>query len=59
VEGTLTTPNGYSLTVMTALAAVERILNTPLAGGFLTPALAFGPDFITTFPGCDFRFTAA
>jgi len=58
-EGTLTTPNGYSLTVMTALAAVERLLNTPLATGFLTPALAFGPDFIMTFPGCDFRFTAA
>jgi short subunit dehydrogenase-like uncharacterized protein len=58
-EATLTTSNGYTLTVMTALAAVERLLNTPLATGFLTPALAFGPDFITTFPGCDFRFTAA
>jgi short subunit dehydrogenase-like uncharacterized protein len=59
VEGTLTTPNGYSLTVMTALAAVERLLTTPLSSGFLTPALAFGPDFIGTFPGCDFRFTTA
>jgi short subunit dehydrogenase-like uncharacterized protein len=59
VEATLTTPNGYSLTVTTALAVVERILQSPVATGFQTPALAFGPDFITGFPGCDLRFTAA
>ncbi|HUE15868.1 MAG TPA: saccharopine dehydrogenase NADP-binding domain-containing protein [Planctomycetaceae bacterium] len=55
VEGTLTTPNGYALTVMTALAAVERLLNSEPRGGFLTPALAFGSGFITTIPGCDLR----
>jgi len=52
VEGTLTTPNGYSLTVMTALGAVKRLLNTPPAAGFQTPSLAFGADFIESFEGC-------
>jgi short subunit dehydrogenase-like uncharacterized protein len=52
---TLTTPNGYSLTVSTALAAVARILEEPPAPGFLTPSRAFGADFIDSIPGCDFR----
>lgn len=55
LEGTLTTPNGYTLTVMTAIAAVERLLQSPPQPGFLTPSLAFGADFITTFDGCDLR----
>ena len=55
VEGTLTTPNGYALTVMTALAAVDRLLNSEPRAGFLTPALAFSSGFITTIPGCDLR----
>jgi short subunit dehydrogenase-like uncharacterized protein len=55
VEGTLTTPNGYTLTVMTALAAVERLLGSTVRPGFLTPSLAFGSEFITTFSGCDLR----
>jgi short subunit dehydrogenase-like uncharacterized protein len=53
---TLTTPNGYSLTVNTSLAAVERLLATPPSSGFLTPSRAFGADFIDSIPGCDFRF---
>jgi len=55
IEGTLTTPNGYQLTVMTALAAVERLLQSSPRPGFLTPSLAFGANFITTFAGCDLR----
>jgi short subunit dehydrogenase-like uncharacterized protein len=57
VTATLTTPNGYSLTVETALAAVGRVLETPPPSGFLTPSRAFGADFIDSMPGCDFRFT--
>jgi short subunit dehydrogenase-like uncharacterized protein len=56
VTATLTTPNGYSLTVLTALAAIGRIFESPPAPGFLTPSRAFGPDFIDGIPGCDFRF---
>ena len=56
IAATLTTPNGYSLTVSTALAAVERLLEAPPAPGFLTPSRAFGADFIERIPACDFRF---
>ena len=48
----LETPEGYSLTAMTALAAVERILEAeepPL--GFKTPAGAFGSEFILGIEG--------
>jgi short subunit dehydrogenase-like uncharacterized protein len=57
VEATLETPNSYSLTIATALGAVERLLQSPPAPGFLTPSLAFGPDFITSFPGCRMAFS--
>jgi len=40
------TPDGYELTVRTALAAVARVLSGAVAPGFKTPAMAFGPDFI-------------
>jgi short subunit dehydrogenase-like uncharacterized protein len=56
VTATLTTPNGYSLTVSTALAAVGRLLEHSPSPGFLTPSRAFGADFIDSIPGCDFRF---
>jgi short subunit dehydrogenase-like uncharacterized protein len=56
VEATLTAPNGYSLTVSTTLAAVQRLLDDPPPAGFLTPSKAFGADFIDGIPGCDFRF---
>jgi short subunit dehydrogenase-like uncharacterized protein len=51
VEGTLQTPNGYALTVLTALAAVERVLESSPPPGFHTPSRAFGDDFILSFPG--------
>lgn len=40
------TPEGYTLTVETALASVARVLAGDVRAGFLTPSLAFGPDFI-------------
>jgi short subunit dehydrogenase-like uncharacterized protein len=56
VEATLETPGGYRLTVLCALAAVERVLAGGVAPGFSTPGLAFGKDFITAIPGTDLRF---
>jgi short subunit dehydrogenase-like uncharacterized protein len=50
---TLQTPNGYALTVQTALAAVERVLRGSVRSGFSTPAIAFGGRFIDDF---DARF---
>ena len=48
---TMTTPEGYAFTVLSALAAVERILQSPPAPGSLTPALCFGSEFVTTIAG--------
>ena len=45
------TPNGYDLTVETALAAVERVLAGDFKPGYQTPSLAYGADFILEFEG--------
>jgi short subunit dehydrogenase-like uncharacterized protein len=45
------TPEGYSLTVETALAAVSRVLAGDFKPGFQTPSLAYGADFILEFEG--------
>ena len=55
---TLETPGGYALTILTALAAVERVRGGGTAAGFLTPALAFGGRFICEFAGTSFRWEA-
>jgi short subunit dehydrogenase-like uncharacterized protein len=47
----LETPNGYRLTALTAVAAVERMLAGDIATGFQTPARAFGARFILGIPG--------
>jgi short subunit dehydrogenase-like uncharacterized protein len=44
-------PEGYTLTVLTALAVVERILQGDAPAGFQTPAKAYGPDFILGVKG--------
>lgn len=44
-------PEGYAFTVLTALRAVERVLADPPRAGFITPSLAFGPDFVLDLPG--------
>lgn len=48
---TMTTPNGYRLTMLSALAAVERMLKGTVAVGFQTPARAFGKDFAASLGG--------
>ena len=61
-EATLETPGGYPLTVMTTLAAVEKVLADDVhegAYGFLTPARAFGKHFIKSFPGVELRLDRA
>lgn len=48
---TLSTPDGYAFTVLSALAAVERVLGGEVAHGALTPTQAFGPNFLSDLPG--------
>lgn len=47
----LSTPDGYALTVSAALAAVERVLGDQPLAGSLTPAQAFGAEFVLGLPG--------
>jgi short subunit dehydrogenase-like uncharacterized protein len=55
VEGTLTTPEGYHLTMLSSLASVQRLLAGGVAPGAHTPSTAFGADFITSIEGCTLR----
>jgi short subunit dehydrogenase-like uncharacterized protein len=48
---TMTTPEGYAFTIMSALAAVERLLADPARPGSFTPAGYLGADFVTSIPG--------
>ncbi len=41
----LVTPEGYTLTARTAVAAARRVLAGGIATGYLTPSQAFGADF--------------
>ncbi|MBT9555465.1 MAG: saccharopine dehydrogenase NADP-binding domain-containing protein [Myxococcales bacterium] len=51
VVSRLVTPEGYSLTALTSIMAVERVLAGDVRPGYHTPALAFGPDFVMSVPG--------
>jgi saccharopine dehydrogenase (NAD+, L-lysine-forming) len=46
---TLTAPEGYRLTAMTAVECLARVLAGEVRPGAWTPAQAFGADFIKTF----------
>ncbi len=59
LEGTLTTPEGYTHTAQAAVACVGRVLAGGIAPGFQTPSRAFGAGFVATLPGCTLRVPAA
>ena len=44
------TPEGYTLTALTALETARRVAAGTVPAGFHTPVTAFGPDFILGFP---------
>ncbi len=47
----LQTPEGYQITMLTALALAERALSGQVMPGFQTPSRLCGPDFILEFAG--------
>lgn len=51
VEGHLRTPEGYRFTVLSGLAAVQRLLDGAPSPGAYTPATAFGADFVDGLEG--------
>ncbi len=44
-------PEGYTLTALTALAIVQKVLRGNFTSGFQTPAKAYGPDLILEIAG--------
>lgn len=55
VEAWLEVPEAYTLTVQTALAIVDRVLQGRIVPGFQTPSRLFGADFILQFDGVSRR----
>lgn len=53
VTMTMATPEGYAFTVLSALAAVKRVMQMAPASGSTTPALCFGAEFVTTIEGVE------
>jgi len=53
VVSRLRTPDGYTLTGLSALAIVERVLAGQAPAGFQTPSRAYGADFILGIPGVE------
>jgi short subunit dehydrogenase-like uncharacterized protein len=51
VSGTMTTPNGYDVTVTASLGIVEFLLENDVEGGFYTPSLLMGSGYAATLPG--------
>lgn len=51
VQSRLATPDGYTLTALTAVAAAEKCLAGRGRPGFQTPSRAFGADFILEIEG--------
>lgn len=56
LEATLQTPDGYHLTALAALSALEKVLAQEAPAGFSTPSKAFGAEFILTIPETDLRW---
>lgn len=51
VTMTMTTPEGYTFTMLAALAAVQRVLADPPPAGAHTPSAAFGPELALAIEG--------
>lgn len=51
VSATMTTPNGYDVTVSASIGIVEFLLENDVEGGFYTPSLLMGADYATSLPG--------
>jgi short subunit dehydrogenase-like uncharacterized protein len=58
LQATMSTPNGYELTVSASLAITEYLLENDLEGGYYTPSLLMGADFAATLPGVEVRLPA-
>jgi short subunit dehydrogenase-like uncharacterized protein len=46
-------PEGYTFTMLTALAAMARVLSGDAPPGYQTPSLAYGADFVLDVSGVE------
>lgn len=58
VSATMTTPDGYDVTVTASLGIVEHLLKNEVEGGFYTPSLLMGADYVTTLPGVTLKINS-
>lgn len=58
VSATMTTPNGYDMTVSASLGIVEHLLQTDVEGGYYTPSLLMGSGYAASLPGVSFKLNA-
>jgi short subunit dehydrogenase-like uncharacterized protein len=58
VSATMTTPNGYDVTVLASLGIVEHLLEQDVEGGFYTPSLLMGAGYVNSLPGVSTRINA-
>lgn len=56
-EGHLTTPNGYDVTVQSAVGIVQYLLKYDFEPGVQTPARVMGEHFIRTLPGVELKIS--
>jgi short subunit dehydrogenase-like uncharacterized protein len=54
VEARLVTPNGYTLTAMSAVLIASKIHNGDFKVGYQTPSMAYGPNLILEIEGARF-----
>jgi short subunit dehydrogenase-like uncharacterized protein len=50
-SATMTTPNGYDLTVTASLGIVQFLLENEVEGGYYTPSLLMGSAYAESLPG--------
>ncbi len=53
VTTTMTVPEGYTLTALTAVELAKRVAQGEVRPGYQTPSTAFGADFIMGFEGVE------
>lgn len=51
LSATMTTPNGYDLTVSASLGIVEYLLKNDVEGGYYTPSALMGAGYAQSLPG--------
>ena len=55
VSATMTTPNGYDLTVTAGLGIAEYLIGHDVEGGYYTPSLLMGAGYAASLPGVVMR----